>query len=110
MTLIFETEQHGRLWLGGEKAAHNSKLLADNDVYAVWPAYKGARPESPSVFVFDVVDGTGACNGDIPLKVLSIVTDIVAWDKCFGGVPQRRSQERNAGLFGSDSAYSLVGV
>ena len=79
MTLIFETEQHGRLWLGGEKAAHNSKLLADNDVYAVWPAYKGARPESPSVFAFDVVDGTGACNGDIPLKkVLSIVTDIVA--------------------------------
>ena len=50
MTLIFEIEQHGRLWLGGEKAAHNSKLLADNDVYAVWPAYKGARPESPSVF------------------------------------------------------------
>ena len=79
MTLIFETEQHGRLWLGGEKAAHNSKLLADNEVYAVWPAYKGARPESPSVYVFDVVDGTGACNGDVPLKkIMDIVTDIVA--------------------------------
>ena len=79
MTLIFETQQFGRLWLGGEKAAHNSKLLADNEVYAVWPAYKGARPEIPSVYVFDVVDGTGACNGDISLKkVMDIVTDIVA--------------------------------
>ena len=79
MTLVFETEAHGRLWLGGEKAVHNHKLLADNEVHAVWPACRSARPDSPHLLVFDVVDGTGACNGDIPLaQVARIVQSIVA--------------------------------
>ncbi len=79
MTLIFETENNGRLWLGGDQAAHNSKLLADNEIYAVLPAYRGAVPDSPNVFVLETVDGTAACNGDVPLdKVMECAIDVVA--------------------------------
>jgi len=79
MTLVFETQEHGRLWLGGEKAVHNSRMLAENEVGYVWPAYRGACPESPNVQVLDLVDGTGVANGDIELqKVLGIVTDACA--------------------------------
>ena len=79
MTLVFETQAHGRLWLGGEKAVHNSRMLAENEVGYVWPAYRGACPESPNVQVLDLVDGSGVANGDIELqKVLNIVTDACA--------------------------------
>ena len=78
MTLVFETEKCGRLWLGGEKAVHSTLLLSQNEVGYVWPACKSAIPESPQVFVFEAVDGTDAAQGDIPLeKILPIVTDVV---------------------------------
>lgn len=79
MTLVFETEKNGRLWLGGDLAAHNSKLLAENEIYAVWPAYRGAVPDTPSVYVLETVDGTAACNGDVPMeKIMDSVIDVAA--------------------------------
>lgn len=79
MTLVFETEKNGRLWLGGDLAAHNSKLLAENEIYAVWPAYRGAVPDTPNVYVLETVDGTAACNGDVPMeKIMDSVIDVAA--------------------------------
>lgn len=78
MTLIFETEKYGRLWLGGEKAVHNTLLLSQNEVGYVWPACASAVPETPQVYVFDTVDGTDAAQGDVQLdKILPIITDII---------------------------------
>ena len=58
MTLVCETVTNGRLWLGGEKAVHDSVLLSENEVGYVWPACKSAMFESPNVCVLDTVDGT----------------------------------------------------
>lgn len=79
MTLVFETEKNGRLWLGGDLAAHNNKLLAENEIYAMWPAYRGAVPDTASVYVLETVDGTAACNGDVPMeKIMGCVIDVAA--------------------------------
>ena len=51
--------------VGVAHAVHNSRMLAENEVGYVWPAYRGASPESPNVQVLDFVDGTGVANGDI---------------------------------------------
>ena len=78
MTLVFETEKCGRLWLGGEKAVHNTLFLSENEVSYVWPACESAIPDTPQVFVFDAVDGTDAAQGDVTMdKIMPIITDVV---------------------------------
>lgn len=66
----------GKLWLGGEFASGDVKLLMDNNITTVLPASRKPSPaESLNIRVLPYVDGTALASGSVPLAEFLEVAD-----------------------------------
>lgn len=68
----------GKLWLGGEVASTDVKLLEENGVTILLPASRKPVPaESLNLKIMDYVDGTALANGDYAVEKFLRVSDQV---------------------------------
>ena len=69
----------GKLWLGGEAASSDVKLLKDNRITVVLPA--ASKPTigyTMELTVLKCLDGTGVVHGDVPLeRVMPIIDRVI---------------------------------
>lgn len=70
----------GKLWLGGENASGDVRLLIDNGISVVQPASRKPAPaESLQIKLMPWVDGTGLASGDVSLDdFLKTVDELIA--------------------------------